>query len=417
MSDIANIARLQEERHAKAGEARALLDLVEAESRALTAEEEQEFDARMADVDNLSKEIERRERLAVLPYNNQILREADHGGSVDTQPQIGGIGSAEYRTAFFSGLRKGFVGLTPDEKRDLSVGTNSAGGFTVPTDLETRIYEFARFQGAVQELATTISTSGGNPLNIPTVGPTYGTSGWTAEAGSFTESDPVFGQVALSAYKATHIAQVSEELLADNAINLENLLGRIMGENLYAIQEEAFAVGDGSGKPVGLFSSTDGLGLPAGSPVTGKGATATNAITADELVDLFHSVLPPYRSRPNCAWLAADSTIAAIRKLKTGVSGDQTFLRQPGLQADQPDRLLGKPIYAHPNAPAIAQGANVVAFGDMSGYYIRRAGSIEIQRLNELYAANGQIGFRASVRVDAKMVDNGAVKVLTMNMP
>jgi HK97 family phage major capsid protein len=412
MSDIANIARLQEERHAKAGEARALLDLVEAEARSLTAEEEQEFDARMSDVDALSKEIERRERLAALPYNNTILREADHTVE-QSEPEIRGVGSQEYRDAFFSGLRKGFVGLTPEEKRDLSVGTNSAGGFTVPTDLETRIYEYARFQGAIQNVATTITTAAGNPLNIPTVGPTYGTSGWTAEAGSYTESDPAFGQVAMSAHTATHIAQVSEELLADNAINLEDLLARIMGENLYAIQETAFATGDGSSKPVGLFAST-GTNTPAGSPNVGKRTASNSAITADELVDVFHLVSPPYRSRPNCAWLAADSTIAAIRKLKTGVSGDNTFLWQPGLQADQPDLLLGKPIYAHPNAPTIAVAANVIAFGDMSGYYIRRAGTVEIQRLNELYAASGQIGFRASVRVDGKMVDTNAVTVLGM---
>jgi hypothetical protein len=33
-----------------------------------------------------------------------------------------------------------------------------------------------------------------------------------------------------------------------------------------------------------------------------------------------------------------------------------------------------------------------------------------VQRLNELYAVNGQIGFVYSTRLDGKMVDTAAVK-------
>lgn len=403
MSDVATITRLQEERHHLATEARSILDTAEAEGRELTGEETGEFEARMAKVDGISKDIERREKLAALPYDRGILREADSRGDEETEVRAVGVGSEEYRSAFVAGLRKGFVGLTGEEKRDLSVGTNSAGGYTVPTDLATRIYEYGRFQGAIQEFATVIETTGGNPLNIPTVS-AYGTSGWTSEGSAFTESDATFGQVALSAYKGTHIAQVSEELLADSAIDVEGLLARIMGGNLYALQEAAFCTGDGSSKPTGLTASTS----------AGKTAASASAITADELVDVFHSVSPVYRSKPGCVWLANDATIASIRKLKTGVSGDNTYLWSPGLMAGQPDMLLGKPIYAHPNMPTIAAAAKVLEFGDMSAYHIRRAGGLEVQRLNELYAASGQVGFRAFVRVDGKLADTSAVKHLAM---
>lgn len=406
MSDVATITRLQEERHHLAGEARSILDRAETEARELTSEEAQEFEARMAKVDGISVDIERREKLAALPYDRGILREADSHVAEQLEERAVGVSSEEYRSAFIAGLRKGFVDLSVNEKRDLSVGTNSAGGFTVPTDLASQVYEYGRFQGAIQTLATTVSTTGGNPLNIPTVS-AYGTSGWTAEAVAFTESDPTFGQVALSAYKATHIAQVSEELLADSAVDVEGLLARVLGGNLYALQEAAFATGDGSSKPTGLTAASGGTSA-------GKTAASASAITADELVDVFHSISPVYRSRPNCAWLANDSTIAAIRKLKTGVSGDNTYLWSPGLMAGQPDMLLGKPIYAHPNMPTIAASAKVVEFGDMSAYYIRRAGGLEVQRLNELYAASGQVGFRAFVRVDGKLVDTAAVKHLAM---
>lgn len=404
---ISEITRLHERGHALKVEMRELLDKADAEDRSLTSEEEQTFDRMEQDVQAITKDIQRRERVAGIKFDAGINSEAttdETAGAVESRGQ--GVASEEYREAFFSGLRKGFVGLTPEEKRDLSVGTNSAGGYTVPTDLESSIYEYGRFQGAVSSLATTLNTTGGNPLNIPVVS-AFGTSGWTSEGSAFTESDPTFAQIALSAYKGTHIAQVSEELLADSAVDMEGMLTRIFGENLVALEESAFVIGDGSGKPTGLTAASGGTSA-------GKTAASASAVTADELVDLFHSVSPVYRSRPNCAWLAADGTIASIRKLKTGVSGDNTYLWQPGLAAGQPDTLLGKPIYAHPNMPTIAASAKVIEFGDMSAYYIRRAGGLEVQRLNELYAASGQVGFRAYVRVDAKLVDNTAVKHLAM---
>lgn len=403
---ISEITHLHERGHALKVEMRELLDKADAEGRSLTAEEEQTFDRMGADVEGIQKDIERRERVAGLKFHQEIAAEATSSPLGDGEARGEGTASEEYRSAFFAGLRKGFVGLTPEEKRDLSVGTDSAGGYTVPDDLEAQVYEYGRFQGAISQFATTLNTTGGNPLAIPTVS-AYGTSGWTAEANAFTESDPTFGQVSLSAYKGTHIAQVSEELLSDSAVDIEGLITRIMGENLVALEESAFAVGDGSGKPTGLTAASGGTSA-------GKTAASTSAVTADELVDLFHSVSPVYRSRPGCVWLAADSTIAAIRKLKTGVSGDNTYLWQPGLLAGQPDTLLGKPIYAHPNMPTIAAGAKVIEFGDMAAYYIRRAGGLSIQRLNELYAASGQVGFRAFARVDAKLVDNTAVKHLAM---
>jgi HK97 family phage major capsid protein len=113
-------------------------------------------------------------------------------------------------------------------------------------------------------------------------------------------------------------------------------------------------------------------------------------------------------------WLAADSTIAAIRKLKTGVSGDNTYLWQPGLLAGQPDTLLGKPIYAHPNVATIAASAKVVQFGDMSAFYIRRAGGTVIQRLDERYAELGLVGFIAHRRIDSELANTSAVKHLVM---
>lgn len=405
MSETSAITNLHERGHALKNEMRELLDHADAEERSLTAEEEQKFDRIAGDVDKVQAEIERRERVNDLPFSEAIVREAttiQHAATpavVEARDMT--VGGEEYRSQFWSAMR----GADASEYRDLTTSTGGTpyGGYTVPEGFESAMYEYARFQGAISTFSTTINTDGGGTLIVPTVGSTYGTADLTTEGSAYAESDDVFSQVSLGAYKITRLVQVSQELLQDTGVDLEGFLARSMGEALVAKEEAYFAVGSGSSQPQGLSASS-----------AGKTAASATAITADELVDLFHSITPPYRSRPNCVWLTSDATIAAIRKLKTGVSGDNTYLWQPGLIAGQPDTLLGKPIYAHPNVATIAASAKVVYFGDMSSMYVRRAGGTVVQRLDERYAELGLVGFIAHRRIDSKLADTTAIKHLAM---
>ena len=85
---------------------------------------------------------------------------------------------------------------------------------------------------------------------------------------------------------------------------------------------------------------------------------------------------------------------------------------QPGLTADKPNTILGRPVYTSVYMPEIAAGAKTVAFGDFKYYWIADRQGRSFKRLNELYAKTGQIGFVASQRVDGKLVLPEAIKVL-----
>ena len=101
--------------------------------------------------------------------------------------------------------------------------------------------------------------------------------------------------------------------------------------------------------------------------------------------------------------------IKAVRKLKDG-SGQ--YLWQPSLTAGTPDTILGRPVRTSAYMPAIAASAKTIAFGDFSYYWIADRQGRSFKRLNELYAANGQVGFLASQRVDGKLILSEAIKVL-----
>jgi len=98
-----------------------------------------------------------------------------------------------------------------------------------------------------------------------------------------------------------------------------------------------------------------------------------------------------------------------VRKLK-----DQTgqYLWQPALTAGTPDTLLGRPVYTSAYMPAVAAGAKSIAFGDFKYYWIADRQGRSFKRLNELYAATGQIGFVGSQRVDGKLTLPETIKVL-----
>ena len=431
------INKAKEERAKLISEAREINDKALAEERDLSAEESQEFERRMEDADKLEEKAARLERLAgATPTEQRKLVGAGEGeweeleederklpewlpqefranierakldGKAPTtfrefnqyragvRPQD----DADYRWAFFRYMTAKSLGeLTADEQRVLSKASAGAGANLVPTEFQRTLIDALRETGVMREISTVITTDGGETLQVPTIS-SHGTAAWTAENAAYTASDEAFGQSSLSAYKAATLIKVSEELLQDSAFDLDSFIRLQFGLRIGILENTAYVAGDGSGKPTGVTTQ-------ASAGVTAAGAAA---ITSDELIDLYHSLLTPYRR--NARWVFKDSTVKLIRKLK---DSDGQYIWQPGLQLGEPDVLLGKPVHVDPDMPAATTGLVSVLFGDFSYYWIRDVNGIAFQRLNELYAENGQVGFRAYHRTDGKLLNTAAVKKLT----
>jgi len=214
----------------------------------------------------------------------------------------------------------------------------------------------------------------------------------TAEEGVYSEVEPTTADVDVVSYKFTRLAKSSDELVADS---LFDLWGQILAPdfaNAFALAMDAYGTtGTGSSQPQGVVTGGT-LGVTA--------ASAT-AITADEVIDLYHALGFQYRARPSTRFMANDSTIKAVRKLK---DTNTQYIWQPGLQAGQPDILLGTPVVTNNNMAAIAASAKTLLIGDFSYFWIFLREGMTVKRLEELYAANGQIGFRAYERWDTHVM-------------
>ena len=392
------ILELREKRAKLWNDTKAFLDSHRGEDDMVSAEDNATYEKMEADVVALGKEIDRLERQAA------IDREMDRPTTVPlvSRPAVAtdqkqGRASDEYKSAFWGMMRNRSAG--PNVMNALQIGTDSEGGYLVPDEYERTLVRGLEEENVLRKMCTVIQTSSGD-RKIP-IAASHGTASWVYEEGLIPESDDSFGQISIGAHKVATMIKVSDELLQDNVFNIEEYISGEFARRIGAAEEEAFITGNGTGNPTGLLHATNG----AATGVT----TAGTSVTADELIDLVHSVKSVYRNKS--VFLLNDSTLKTIRKLK---DGQGQYLWQPGLKEGQPDMLLNYSLVTSPFMPEIAAGNKVILFGDFKSYWIADRQGRSFQRLNELYAATGQVGFRATQRVDGRLVLAEAMKCLAV---
>jgi HK97 family phage major capsid protein len=397
---MSKILELREKRAKVWEAAKAFLDSKRGNDGLLSPEDTATYEKMEAEVIALGKEIERLERQAAIdfelskPLNIPIT---DKPTSISGNNEKTGRASDEYRQSFWNmmrGRRK------YDVHNALQIGEDTEGGYLVPDDFERTLVEALEEENIFRQIANVITTSSGDK-KIPVVA-SKGTASWVDEEGQIPESDDSFAQVSIGAYKLATMIKVSEELLNDSVFNLEQYIAKEFARRIGAKEEEAFFIGDGSGKPTGILADNGGGEI-------GVTAASATAITLDEIMDLFYSLKSPYRR--NAVFIMNDSTIKAIRKLK---DNNGQYLWQPSVTAGTPDTILNRPVKTSAFMPAIAAGAKTIVFGDFSYYWVADRQGRVFKRLNELYAATGQVGFIATQRVDGKLILPESIKYLQM---
>ena len=379
-------------------EMREILDVASAEGRNLSAEETEKYDRIEADVDGFTATVDRQEKQARAETTiSDAVSEAR--STYKAMTKVDRVGSDEYRTAFEKYIRYGSNSLVGEEARTLTEGTDSEGGYLTETILERRLVETLADNNIMRSLSTVVNTT--SDRNISVVD-TVGEAKWLGESGDYAPGvDVSFSQTTLGAFKASTLMLISEELLQDSVFDLTSFVSRIFGRRLGELEEAAMIAGTGSGQPTGAVN-----GASAGHTLA-----TINTWTADDLLDFQYSLKRQYRR--NGSFIFNDASIKDIRKLQ---DANDHWIWQPSMRDGEPDRLLGNPIYSSYDmaVPADDPSSKCGLFGDFRmAYYIADRGGISFQRLNELYSVSaGAVGFKASKRVDGKVVLPEAMKLL-----
>ena len=394
------------------------------DKRSLTAEETGSYDALDTQLNELDQQRKRYEDMDKREQDLKDLQERGGPPIVAADQTPAGDERAKFEEKVRSFLaRDQVVGaaramtIAPDapiaslaqarsiaaQQRDLTKGTATAGGHTVGTGFYAQLIDhMIEVSGVLMAGPTTLFTEKGDNIPIPRTTAHSSATSEIAEGVAITESDPAFNQLVLGAYKYGVLIQVSFELLEDTYVDLLGYLAMQAGRAVGNAIGTRLVTGTGSSQPQGVATAAT-LGVTGSASVAG-------AFSAENIIDLFHSVISPYRNSPGCGWLMRDATLGSVRKLREG-AGTGQFLWQPSLQAGSPDTLLGKPLYTDPNVAAVALSARSVLFGDMSRYFYRQVKDIRFERSDD-FAFNADLAtFKAVLRADGGLADtSGAVK-------
>ena len=403
---------LREKRNKLIADARALVGAAVDGGKALSGDDKAKVEALRTEAKDIgelirqSEELDDESRAITEAANHPYVVPASQGGD-----GTAATGDLKQRNAAFGRFLR--FKETQDERtmleraqpggfevRTMNTITGAAGGFVIAPDQSFfgQIVEALKFYGGMRVAGCTeIPTSTGADLPIPTDDDTSNEGVIVAEEGSHTGGTNItIGQKILKSYLfSSKIVKASWQLLNDSSFPFEPYLARKFGMRLGRITNRKFTVGTGASEPKGVA-----VGLTVGRTCA-TGSTTT--CTADDLKRLEFSVDMAYRN-PGCRFMMNDASMLVVNLLK---DGNGRYLLQPDITQPGIYRLYGYPVVINSNMADMAASAVSVLFGDFSAYYIRDVQGIQIVRLNELYAENGQVGFLAFSRHDGGLIDAG----------
>lgn len=299
--------------------------------------------------------------------------------------------AAAYNAAFWETMHTGIP------QNSLKEGSDGAGGYLVPDTYDQQLVTALTEKNVLRKLGKTIQTK--QRMEIP-ISLGIDNAVWMPEGVPVTFNDAEFGKVVLDAHKLATSIRVSDELLEESAIDLEEYIATSFAERISAAEADAFIRGTGNGMPLGLIHQA----------LVGVDTAEEGQISAEDLIDLLYSVKSGYRK--NAVWLMSCDAYSRLRQI-VHHNGDPIW--RNGLEEGDPVLLLGHPVYVSDYMDNVTPGAFPVMFGDFRFYWIAERGKRNIKRLVERYADRGQVAFITSERVDAKLMLPEAIKMLKVS--
>jgi len=288
---------------------------------------------------------------------------------------------------------------------DLSIGTDSAGGYTTPSPLSNALINLMEEYGVARQKCKRIVMSQ-NTWDVPKLSG-HVTVNYTSENAAISSSDLTFGIVNLVASKMTALTKVSRELSEDSIIPMMDTIVQSMAYQL-AIEEDKNLFLGVSGGLLEAAAALQGNASVADTNVAGLGALALSDFTACA------SNLGTHVAGARNEWYINPVIFnGAVRDLVDAGAGGNT-INHIG-DALRP-MLLGYPVNFVHTLPSVTGNGNCVAvFGDvgLACYFGERRGT-EFRTLNELYANTDQIGVQCTQRVALKVANPEVLSKITL---
>ena len=302
---------------------------------------------------------------------------------------------------------RGMQGLDTPEAKALQISDSAAAGVLATPEYVQEIIKAAVTYSPMRQLAN-VKQVGTYEAEFPTRD-SVGSASYVNEAGSRSETTGLeFSLTKIPTFEMYVLYKATQKMLEDTSFNLEAEIAEAAGVGFGIKEGSVFYSGDGVDEPEGIITNPTVL-------ADARDVITDNTLAFDDFIGTMYELEAPYAK--NAAWAMNRSTLGTCVSLKSTTTN--TYLLQPNLQAGQPQMIMGRPVYEWSDFPAItaatgiADASMILAFGDFrQGYTIIDRVEISIQRLVELYAANGMIGFNVRKRHGGAVMLPAAIQLL-----
>jgi len=317
---------------------------------------------------------------------DQAERRLKQMEAVASRPQLetGAEPFCHHTRAFMEYIRKGLdTPLLDFERKSLSAASDRDGGYLVPSSLHGHLYATLQATSVMRELASVreISSSALEML----IDKDSADVGWVAETAQRDETKtPELAKIRIPVHEMYAKPRATQKLLDDASLNVEEWLSQKIAQKMAGMENTAFILGDGNNKPKGILgydtvSKTKWEWGKLEEVRTGADGSFIEGLGADTLLDLFHSLKPPYL--PGASWLMSRATEGALRKLKD--PDNRQYLWQPPLAGVPTPTLLGYPLVLCDDMPNLVPktASKSIIFGNFKeGYQVVDRMGIRILR-------------------------------------
>jgi HK97 family phage major capsid protein len=312
-----------------------------------------------------------------------------------------------YHKAFDTFLRKGYGALEPAERKVLTIADATHAGVLATADYVNQIIHYGYTQHPFR-LVANVRTTSKYEVQLPT-NDAYGVATWVAESGQKSETTGLtYALTTCVPQERKVLYKATQKMLEDGDFNIEAEIAYAVGRAFGDLESTAFYSGNGT------TTGPEGISTNATIEADHMDLTTDNTIAFDDFIKVQYALEDPYVA--NAAWLMHRSTLGTCVGLKSATTN--TYLLQPNLQAGQPATILGSPVYTWSAITAQADATpgddeHILFYGDFrQGYTIVDRLDLTIQRLNEMYADYGMIGFLARGRVGGAVTVPAAIQKL-----
>lgn len=306
------------------------------------------------------------------------------------------------------------------EQKDVTIGTNAAGGFAVPEQIAREIERLELKFSPVRDLVKVVNVGTSDYKELVSIHPgAAAAAGWVGETGTRSAtSTPNLREKAPTHGEVYAYPQVSEWSLDDIFFDVGNWITETVAEAFAILEGQAVISGNGTNKPTGMTNTAPVSTSDEASPLRDadayqyvpiQNAASPLVLNFDTLIHTIYTLNSRYRT--GSSWVMNSLTTSTVRQLK---DANNNYLWQPNNQAGQPATLLGFPVATWEDMDDVADNALPIAFGNFRRAYVL-ANRVGMRMTQENVTNPGYVRFYIRRREGGIVLNNDAVKFVKVS--